>query len=167
MCAEVTCKQCSRPSWKGCGCTWSRCWATSPRKTGASAVLARRPRDDAGSDDDHVFEGEVGVCAGRSWRCDLGHATMRGTLPGSVLHLTEGMKVNSQQWDERYSGDELVWTSTPNQLLVAEVVGLPAGRAVDLSCGEGRKLDLARRAGLGGDRSGLLSGRSGEGQAVR
>src|SRR5664279_2880569 len=138
MCAEVTCKQCSRPSWKGCGCTWSRCWATSPRKTGASAVLARRPRDDAGSDDDHVFEVEVGVCAGRSWRCDLGHATMRGTLPGSVLHLTEGMKVDSQQWDERYSGDELVWTSTPNQFLVAEVVGLPAGRAVDLACGEGR-----------------------------
>ncbi|HVA10379.1 MAG TPA: class I SAM-dependent methyltransferase [Acidimicrobiales bacterium] len=46
--------------------------------------------------------------------------------------------MNSQQWDERYSGDELVWTSTPNQFLVAEVVGLPAGRAVDLACGEGR-----------------------------
>ncbi|MGO8863658.1 MAG: class I SAM-dependent methyltransferase [Acidimicrobiales bacterium] len=46
--------------------------------------------------------------------------------------------VNSEQWDERYSGDELVWTSTPNQFLVADVVGLPAGRAVDLACGEGR-----------------------------
>jgi SAM-dependent methyltransferase len=46
--------------------------------------------------------------------------------------------VDSQQWDERYSGDELVWTSTPNQFLVAEAVGLPAGRAVDLACGEGR-----------------------------
>jgi SAM-dependent methyltransferase len=46
--------------------------------------------------------------------------------------------VNSQQWDDRYSGDELVWTSTPNQFLLAEVVGLPAGRAVDLACGEGR-----------------------------
>lgn len=46
--------------------------------------------------------------------------------------------MNSQQWDERYSGDELVWTSTPNQFLLAEVVGLPAGRAVDLACGEGR-----------------------------
>jgi len=46
--------------------------------------------------------------------------------------------VNSQQWDERYSGDELVWTSTPNQFLVAEVVDLPSGRAVDLACGEGR-----------------------------
>jgi SAM-dependent methyltransferase len=46
--------------------------------------------------------------------------------------------MDSRQWDERYSGDELVWTSTPNQFLVAEVVGLPAGRAVDLACGEGR-----------------------------
>ena len=46
--------------------------------------------------------------------------------------------MNSQQWDERYSGDELVWTSTPNVFLVAEAVGLVAGRAVDLACGEGR-----------------------------
>ncbi len=46
--------------------------------------------------------------------------------------------MDSRQWDERYSGDELVWTSTPNQFLVAEVVGLQAGRAVDLACGEGR-----------------------------
>ena len=46
--------------------------------------------------------------------------------------------MNSQQWDERYGGDELVWTSTPNQFLVAGVAGLPAARAVDLACGEGR-----------------------------
>jgi SAM-dependent methyltransferase len=58
--------------------------------------------------------------------------------PSSALDLRKGDAVSSQQWDERYSGDELVWTSTPNQFLVAEVVGLPAGRAVDLACGEGR-----------------------------
>ena len=46
--------------------------------------------------------------------------------------------MDSQQWDERYSGEELVWTSTPNQFLVAEVVGLPVGQAMDLACGEGR-----------------------------
>ncbi len=46
--------------------------------------------------------------------------------------------MNSRQWDERYNGDELVWASTPNQFLVAGVVGLPVGRAVDLACGEGR-----------------------------
>jgi 2-polyprenyl-3-methyl-5-hydroxy-6-metoxy-1,4-benzoquinol methylase len=48
------------------------------------------------------------------------------------------MVVNSEQWDERYSGDELVWTDTANQFLVAEVGGLAPGRAVDLACGEGR-----------------------------
>jgi len=46
--------------------------------------------------------------------------------------------VDRHQWDERYGGDALVWTSTPNQFLVSEVVGHPAGRAVDLACGEGR-----------------------------
>ena len=46
--------------------------------------------------------------------------------------------MDSRQWDQRYSGDELVWTSTPNQFLVAETEGLRAGRAVDLACGEGR-----------------------------
>jgi 2-polyprenyl-3-methyl-5-hydroxy-6-metoxy-1,4-benzoquinol methylase len=46
--------------------------------------------------------------------------------------------MTSRQWDERYSGDELVWTSTPNQFLVAEAVELSPGRAVDLACGEGR-----------------------------
>ncbi len=46
--------------------------------------------------------------------------------------------MDRHQWDERYGGDELVWTSTPNQFLVAEVGNLPPGRAVDLACGEGR-----------------------------
>ncbi len=46
--------------------------------------------------------------------------------------------MTSRQWDERYRGDDLVWTDTPNQFLVAEAVELPAGRAVDLACGEGR-----------------------------
>jgi 2-polyprenyl-3-methyl-5-hydroxy-6-metoxy-1,4-benzoquinol methylase len=46
--------------------------------------------------------------------------------------------VDREQWDERYSGEELVWTSTPNQFLVSEVADLPAGSAVDLACGEGR-----------------------------
>lgn len=46
--------------------------------------------------------------------------------------------MDREQWDERYSGEELVWTSTPNQFLVSEVADLPAGSAVDLACGEGR-----------------------------
>ena len=46
--------------------------------------------------------------------------------------------MDREQWDERYGGDELVWTSVPNQFLVSEVAGLPPGRALDLACGEGR-----------------------------
>ena len=46
--------------------------------------------------------------------------------------------MNRDQWDQRYVGDDLVWTSIPNQFLVSEVTDLPAGSAVDLACGEGR-----------------------------
>ena len=33
---------------------------------------------------------------------------------------------------------ELVWSAEPNRFLVAEVVDLSPGRALDLACGEGR-----------------------------
>jgi len=46
--------------------------------------------------------------------------------------------VDRDQWNERYGGDDLVWTSTPNQFLVSEVSEFPVGRALDLACGEGR-----------------------------
>ena len=41
-------------------------------------------------------------------------------------------------WNERYTGRELVWTAEPNRLFAAEIADLPAGRALDLACGEGR-----------------------------
>ena len=69
------------------------------------------------------------------------HLVLADALRGPASRAprrTEDVIVDSRQWDERYSGDELVWTSTPNQFLVAEAVGLQAGRAVDLACGEGR-----------------------------
>ena len=46
--------------------------------------------------------------------------------------------MDSQGWDRRYVGRELVWTSEPNRFLVQEVDGLTPGRALDLACGEGR-----------------------------
>jgi len=56
--------------------------------------------------------------------------------------------VDRHQWDERYSGDDLVWTSTPNQFLVSEVVDLPPGRAVDLACARAAmQCGLPSRAG--------------------
>ena len=41
-------------------------------------------------------------------------------------------------WDRRYAGSELIWTAEANRFLAAEAVDLPAGRALDLACGEGR-----------------------------
>ena len=49
--------------------------------------------------------------------------------------------MDRHQWDARYSGERVAWTSTPDQFLVSEVVDLPPGRAVDLACGEGRNAE--------------------------
>ena len=46
--------------------------------------------------------------------------------------------MDRHDWDARYSGEELLWKADPNRFLVSEVTGLPAGRALDLACGEGR-----------------------------
>lgn len=40
-------------------------------------------------------------------------------------------------WDERYSGEEQVWSGRPNAQLVAEVSRLTPGTALDVGCGEG------------------------------
>lgn len=49
-------------------------------------------------------------------------------------------------WDERYRGDEQIWSGNPNAQLVAEVSGLTPGTALDVGCGEGGDVIwLARR----------------------
>jgi SAM-dependent methyltransferase len=58
-------------------------------------------------------------------------------LPTARL-IGESGRVDSQQWDERYSGSEFEWTTRPNQFVAAELAGLPPGRALDLAAGEGR-----------------------------
>jgi len=40
-------------------------------------------------------------------------------------------------WDNRYAGEDRVWSGRPNPVLVSETVTLPAGRALDIGCGEG------------------------------
>ena len=40
-------------------------------------------------------------------------------------------------WEERYRGKDAVWSGRPNPVLVDEVGGLAAGRALDVGCGEG------------------------------
>ena len=43
-----------------------------------------------------------------------------------------------EDWDQRYSQPNLLWSATPNRFLVDEAAELPPGRALDLACGEGR-----------------------------
>lgn len=40
-------------------------------------------------------------------------------------------------WDERYASAEQLWSGRANGALVALAGGLPAGRALDVGCGEG------------------------------
>jgi SAM-dependent methyltransferase len=40
-------------------------------------------------------------------------------------------------WNERYRSSHQVWSGDPNPQLVSEVAHLPAGRALDVGCGEG------------------------------
>jgi len=58
-------------------------------------------------------------------------------LPTAWL-ISDSGQVDSQQWDERYSGGEFEWTTRPNQFVAAELADLAPGRALDLAAGEGR-----------------------------
>ncbi|MFF0817928.1 class I SAM-dependent methyltransferase [Rhodococcus sp. NPDC003318] len=46
--------------------------------------------------------------------------------------------MDAQDWDRRYAGDELLFGAAPEPAVVEFVTSLPAGRALDLGCGEGR-----------------------------
>lgn len=50
-------------------------------------------------------------------------------------------------WEERYSGEEKVWSGHPNAQLVAEVAGLAPGSALDVGCGEGGDVIWLARQG--------------------
>ncbi|HEV2451074.1 MAG TPA: methyltransferase domain-containing protein [Streptosporangiaceae bacterium] len=51
--------------------------------------------------------------------------------------MSEHARGTAEFWDERYRSAQRVWSGNPNPQLVAEVTGLPPGRALDAGCGEG------------------------------
>ncbi|ODR11736.1 hypothetical protein BHQ15_00615 [Mycolicibacillus koreensis] len=47
------------------------------------------------------------------------------------------MSESAADWDERYAAAEQLFSGEPNATLVRDVESLPAGRALDVGCGEG------------------------------
>lgn len=52
-------------------------------------------------------------------------------------HAPDPDKTPAEVWEERYAQADRVWSGRPNQAVVDVVGPLPAGRALDLGCGEG------------------------------
>ena len=59
------------------------------------------------------------------------------TSHGHQLSEDEAAMFEPPSWEERYSGEETIWSGNPNPQLVAEVSGLTPGTALDVGCGEG------------------------------
>ncbi|MDN5635429.1 MAG: class I SAM-dependent methyltransferase, partial [Brevibacterium sp.] len=57
------------------------------------------------------------------------------TEPQQVANA--GVPDSVAAWEERYAGDDAVWSGNPNEALVATVGSLTPGRVLDVGCGEG------------------------------
>lgn len=74
------------------------------------------------------------------------HAAAHGTRVGAAVafslaeeDLHAGHRPSGAQtdWEQRYGGEDHVWSANPNGSLVAEAESLPPGRALDVGAGEG------------------------------
>lgn len=67
-------------------------------------------------------------------------------LTGLVCLVGQNWVMDASDWDGRYGATDLVWSAGPNAFLVAETEELPAAKALDIACGEGRNsIWLAQR----------------------
>ncbi|MCW8902449.1 class I SAM-dependent methyltransferase [Sedimenticola sp.] len=51
---------------------------------------------------------------------------------------TKPRMMERDEWNQRYTASDFIWTVNANRFLTAELVGQSRGRALDLACGEGR-----------------------------
>ncbi|MEB3369982.1 FAD-dependent oxidoreductase [Saccharopolyspora mangrovi] len=49
----------------------------------------------------------------------------------------DASRASAAEWDQRYGGQDRLFSDDPNDVLVAEVAGMEPGQALDVGCGEG------------------------------
>lgn len=57
--------------------------------------------------------------------------------------------MSEQEWDERYSATDRVWSGRPNEALITEAADLEPGSALDVGCGRAPTPSGWRSAGGG------------------
>ncbi|WP_431975270.1 FAD-dependent oxidoreductase [Micromonospora haikouensis] len=82
-----------------------------------------------------VASAAAGLAAGAAINADL--VAEEGRAAVDAYRERTRTMFEEAAWEERYRARPAVWSGRPNPQLVAEVAGLPAGRALDVGCGEG------------------------------
>ncbi|HZB19717.1 MAG TPA: class I SAM-dependent methyltransferase [Blastococcus sp.] len=72
---------------------------------------------------------------------------MTDDLAPDPHHHYAGDPAVRADWDRRYADRQQLWSGRPNGALVAEVAGMPPGRALDVGCGEGADAVWLARGG--------------------
>ncbi|MDI5942806.1 methyltransferase domain-containing protein, partial [Micromonospora sp. DH15] len=82
-----------------------------------------------------VASAAAGLAAGAAVNADL--VAEEGRAAVDAYRERTRTMFEEAAWEERYRARPAVWSGRPNPQLVAEATGLPAGRALDVGCGEG------------------------------